>query len=85
MVNYAVNRSKELKCASVNISSIFSESNKRHCLSVKRALLICYECDLYEHCESKVVNSEYDNLVNKKRELYKTIDNINEQISLLGR
>lgn len=40
--------------------SELKEGNLRMCLSAKRALKLCYKCERYPTCESKIVNNEYD-------------------------
>jgi predicted ATP-dependent serine protease len=43
----------------------FSEMQKgniRNCWSAKRTLGRCFDCHLYDKCESKITNAEYDKL-----------------------
>ena len=69
-----------MKYSTLNIKDIFDIGNKKLCLSADRALGSCYRCKLYNNCGSKVANPAYDALVEKKRELYKEIDKINEHM-----
>lgn len=55
-----------MKCAILTLDEITKE-NKRFCLSAKRALKKCYQCNLYKGCESNIVNKEYENIVRDKK------------------
>jgi len=68
-----------MKAKSVTLS-VLLKNNKRLCISAKRALGRCFECSNYTHCESRIINPQYDKLQTKKAKLYRTIKNINKKI-----
>ena len=68
-------------------TEICNSSNKRLCLSTLRALERCFECDEYDKCESKIVNDEYERLIEERialrSEYIININKIDEAIELL--
>lgn len=56
------------------------ESNKQGCWSAKRVMKECPKCDKYPICKSKIVNSKYDELVNKRKYIYGKAGKVTEQI-----
>lgn len=83
-----------MKTKSVTLLTL-KKGNSRMCLSAKRALGQCFECENYngrytflggvkkcwrKPCESRIVNPQYDKLKAEKEKLYKAIENINKKI-----
>lgn len=72
-----------MKIKSITLIEL-QKNNPTFCLSAKRALNKCYECKSYEKCKSKIINTHYDALCNKKRlenvRHQKRLDNINSKI-----
>ena len=68
-----------MKSKSIDLKQL-TEGNSRLCLSAKRALKLCYECEQYDKCESKIVNSEFDILQSAKNNAKKNYDNLIEEI-----
>ena len=45
------------------------KDNDRMCLSAKRALSLCWQCNLYPTCESKIANEFFDADMKKAQEI----------------
>lgn len=72
-----------MKYITISSNTLFDDTNWRSCLSVDRALGMCYRCHLYKGCESRIVNSKYDNLMEKKSVLLKDLKKISQDIEEL--
>ncbi len=76
-----------MKSKSISLSQL-TKGNSRLCLSAKRALRLCFKCEQYNECESKIVNSEFNILQSAKSNAKKNYDNfvgaIDKEIENLG-
>lgn len=60
--------------------------NKRLCLSTNQVFGTCFRCNGYPKCESKVdsdLTRQYEKLAKKRKEIYKELDKISEEINNL--
>lgn len=71
-----------MESRSVNLKEI-KKGNPRLCLSPKRFLGKCYDCPLYENCESKIINKKYEAKLKKKRKLQDKINKLTQEIKEL--
>lgn len=71
-----------MKTTIVSINDL-RKDNKRFCLSALRATKSCHKCHLYDTCESKIVNEEYDKLKVQKSNVFKNYNNKISQINQL--
>ena len=55
-----------MRTAIVTLSEL-KRGNTRMCLSAKRGVGRCMDCRLYDTCESRIVNPEYDKLMAERR------------------
>ena len=69
-----------MKYRSVTIAEI-KESNPRLCLSTKRFLNKCFDCQSYQKCESRIENPELEAKLKKMAELKEQIKNMQQELT----
>jgi len=63
----------------VSINEI-KKDNPRLCLLPIRYLGKCYQCNLYEKCESKIINPEGEKILNRRIEIKEQIKKLKTEL-----